>query len=342
MSSNALKALAGGLVVVAIVLGFLAYKLTPGLQAPPPVENTQDVESDANQVLAVIAIERIPAYEPIKAESVVLAPISVEPEQYYTDTQEVVGRIPLRDISLGIPVTSESFSAANTLAHAIPEGMRAMSLEISDVVAVGGFVKPGDIVDVIVYLRSSGRQNTDSQARLLLEKTRVLAYQERLINATAEDKAAEGGQKRQQRTAVLAVPVEDTTRVMLGASLGELRLALRPAEDVNFDSSKQFVQAKRSDADEAQSGDSTSPSATDQPKPEALAPRSVSNSEEKVADKGKPKAKEAEPITLAELAGLKKKRQTGAASGKPRPAPRPRARIEVYEGPERSSVTRSF
>lgn len=332
MSSNALKAVAAGLVFMAVIMGFVAYKLTPGLQSPPEQTQAQPAELDSDQVLAVIAVERITAYEPIKAESVVLAPIAVEPDQYYTDTRDVVGRIPLRDISMGIPVTDESFSAANTLAHAIPDKMRAMSLEISDVVAVGGFVKPGDIVDVLVYIRSSGRQVEDSQARMLLKKARVLAYEERLINAAAEDQEGDGqNQRRQQRTAVIAVPQEDTTRVMLGASLGELRLALRPAEDISFKASAdQFEQPPGS----------TTPEEGEAP-PETLAPRSRPESVQASAGssdaKDSDKEDEVEPITLSELAGIKKKRSSSTARRAP-----PRATIEIYEGPKRSTVTRSY
>src|SRR5258706_29098 len=42
-----------------------------------------------------------------------------------------------------------------------------------------------------------------------------------------EEKPASDNRTRHVRTAVLAVPDADTTKVMLGASLGELRLALR-------------------------------------------------------------------------------------------------------------------
>ncbi len=44
-------------------------------------------------------------------------------------------------------------------------------------------------------------------------------------------KAEEGGpdNRRRVRTAVIAVPDAETTRVMLGASLGEIRLSLRGA-----------------------------------------------------------------------------------------------------------------
>lgn len=318
MSSTALKTLAVILVGLAVILGFVAYKLSLGLtQDPEPAVQTK-AETAADQTLAVVATASIPAYQPIPMESVALVPISVEPPQYFKNVNAVVGRTPLRSISVGTPITDESFGSANTLAQAIPPGTQAMSLAISDVIAVGGFVKPGDIVDVLVYIRASGREVKNTQARILLKSARVLAYQERVINASVEQKKeGESRQQRRERTAVIAVPDADTTKVLLGASLGKLRLALRgPNSDL-----KPGQQA---------------PSATDD-KPEALAPVALtSKTQEKVGKKKETKDEREKAITLAELTGIKKKRK---ANG---PPPAPRATIEVFEGNSVKRISRPY
>lgn len=64
----------------------------------------------------------------------------------------------------------------------------------------------------------------------------MLAYEERVLNdaepsdGDASSKSTQQQRGKRIRTAVLAVAEVDTTRVMLGASLGELRLALRGAQ----------------------------------------------------------------------------------------------------------------
>lgn len=316
MSSTALKTLAVIMVVLAIILGFVAYHLSQGLSTPE-VAQTPPPEPSADQVLAVVATARIPAYEPIPAESVALVPISVAPDQYYTDVNSVVGRAALRTIAVGTTITEESFGSANTLAQAIPKGTQAMSLEISDVIAVGGFVKPGDMVDVLVYIRASGDEVDNSQARVLLKSARVLAYEERLINASRDDEQpGPGQQQRRQRTAVLAVPDEQTTKVMLGASLGELRLALRGAQGPDLSA-------------DAPAGDE---------EPEVLAQlaavdASAGKSDAKDKKDGKDEDK---AITLRELSQIKDKRRANA------PKPPPRATIEVYEGTELKRISRPY
>lgn len=335
MSSTALKAFAGFLVLAAVILGFVAYRFGAGFAPAGEPAEPAPPQVGENQVLAVVATSRIPPYQPISAESVALVPISVEPAQYYSDVNEVVGRSPLRSVPMGSPVTDDSFAAANTLAQAIPAGSQAMSLEISDVIAVGGFVKPGDKVDVLLYIRSSGREVEDSQARVLLEDVRVLAYEERVINADPESEDSERTQQRRERTAVVAVPEKETTRVMLGASLGELRLSLRGVEPVPT------LVASSDTANDGQSGTTSNGGAM----PEALAPDSTATADANDDDKGSGDAEGAagdsdKVITLSELAAIKRQRRdTGSAQASRRPA---YSVIEVYEGTNSKRITKPY
>ena len=206
MSSTALRTFALVLIVLAVLFGVAAYYMNRQIETAPDAEVSQPLPED-DRVLAVVAVEPLTPYEPVTEE-----------DQYSTDVADVVGREPVRGVATGSPVTDEAFGRPNALAQAIPPDTQAMSLSISDVIAVGGFVQPGDFVDVLIYLRSSGDQVESSQSRILLENVRVLAYHEQLINGEADGGDDGGG--RRERTAVVAVPMDKTTRVMLGASLG--------------------------------------------------------------------------------------------------------------------------
>lgn len=239
MSSSAAKLMAViGLVltlVLAVVLYRISHNYAENAQKPAKVA----VNADAPVVpktLAVVALKPLAAYRPIGKDDVALVEVSVAPADYYTSVAQVVGKEPIVDLDGGAPVTKRYFGEGNLLARAIPPGFQAVSVEINDVVAVGGFVRPGDMVDVLVYLRDS-KDVTAAQARVLLKQVRVLAYEERLVERpeglTDEDEKKAGTpnlnrntQARRTRTAVLAVAEADTTRLMLGASQGELRLAL--------------------------------------------------------------------------------------------------------------------
>ncbi len=227
MSSTALKIVAVVSVLLALVLAVLGYQISKSYAKKADDAAQQARQQKAEQFLAVVAVQPLAAYRAIARDAVALVPVSVKPADPYTNIEDVVGKIPLVDVDAGAPVTQRYFKEGNALARIIPPGHQAISVEINDVIAVGGFVRPGDIVDLLVFLRG-GVGIDQAQSRVLLESVRVLAYEERIIDRPEGIKDDDEAKRRASRvrTAVLAVPDTDTTKLMLGASLGELRLAL--------------------------------------------------------------------------------------------------------------------
>ena len=224
MSSATLKIIAVVSVLLAVVLAVVGFQISRNYAQQAQKAQQQVRQQEVQQTLAVVALKPLPAYEPIARDAVALVPVAVVPAGPYDSIDDVVGKVPLVDVDAGAPVTQRYFKEGNLLARIIPPGHQAISVEVNDVVAVGGFVRPGDIVDILLYLRSAGA-GSEAQSRVLLESARVLAYQERIIDRPEGLKDDEK-QRSRVRTAVLAVPEKDTTKLMLGASLGELRLAL--------------------------------------------------------------------------------------------------------------------
>lgn len=232
MSSTTLKIVAAVAVLLAVILAVVGYRYSRSFaEKADQAQKAEQERKQAQQTLAVVALKPLSAYKPIARDAVALVPVAVAPKNPYTAIDQVVDKVPLIDIDAGAPVTARYFTESSILARAIPEGFKAVSVEVTDVVAVGGFIRPGDIVDVLLYLRA-GQNLDDAQARVLLEAVRVLAYHEQVIDRP-EGVEEEGADKEQRkraasrlRTAVLAVDEKDTTKLMLGASAGELRLAL--------------------------------------------------------------------------------------------------------------------
>lgn len=240
MSSNAIRVAAAVLVVLAIVLAVIGFRMANryASSAQQAVQASNEAQSQAApQTLVVVATKPLPANKPLDKDAVALVPVAVAPTEYFTNVDDVVNRAPLVDLDKGTPLTPRLFKEGNLLARAIPEGAQALSLKVDDVIGVGGFVRPGDIVDVLVYIRESdsdegstkGNSNKTAipaQARILLKDALVLAYEDRLVQPPKGLEQDKNQQPRRERTAVFAVPKDDTTRVLLGASMGEVRLAL--------------------------------------------------------------------------------------------------------------------
>jgi len=239
MSSTALKVAAVILVLLTLILAGVGFSMSRNYaartaKAEAEAARAAEVARTAPQTLAVVALKPLAAYKPIARDDVALVAVAVTPTDYFASLDEVAARVPLVDIDAGAPVTKRYFKEGNVLARIIPAGHQALAVEVNEIVAAGGFVRPGDNVDVIVYLRS-GAGIADAQARVLLENARVLAYEERVIErpqGLKDDDKANSEAKRRIRTAVLAVPESETTRVVLGVGLGEVRLALRGQQTV--------------------------------------------------------------------------------------------------------------
>ncbi len=299
MSSTTIKMIAVVSVLAAIVMVLLGFQFSRNFAEQAQKAQEQVSVQEAKQTLAVVALRPLAAYEPIPRDAIALVPVSIVPPANYGNIDDVVDKVPLVDIDAGAPVTQRYFREGNALVRVIPPGHQAVSVEVNDVVAVGGFIRPGDIVDVLLFLRS-GTGMSDPQSRVLLENTRVLAYEERIIDRP-EGIKSEDKQRARVRTAVLAVPEKDTTKLMLGASIGELRLALRGQPPV---------------ADAA----AADPAAAATPEAVAAAPGAVA----------KPRAAPDKAISLAELSRLQQK------SGGQTP---PRPKVEILRGSALETVT---
>lgn len=333
MSSNAIKIIAIVFVVLAVILAVIGYRMTRNY-AETATKATQQIQAQvASQqalVEVVVAVKPLLADQPITTDDVKVVGVAVPPPDYYKSVDDVVKRVPKIDVDIGTPLTPRIFGEQDPLAKLLPPGHKAVSLILNDVIGVGGFVRPGDVVDVLVYLHNDQSNKVDpAQARILLQDALVLASDERVIQPPTATSQQQPGQQpqpppqRHERTVVVAVPDDQVTRVMLGANMGEVRLALHaPPADQN-----QQVAA----AQPAAGTPSAGAAAPAGPAPVSAGPL-AQNTAAAGAATAKPSAEEQlpdMPYTSAELAKLKPKRPVG--HGAP-------AGIVIYRGSKASTV----
>jgi len=112
------------------------------------------------------------------------------------------------------------------LSATIPEGMRALSVAVNDVVAVAGFVMPGTMVDVLVTGRLSGgtRGGEENITRTILENVRVLAAGQKI----EQDRE---GKPQTVPVITLLVSPEDAAKLAMASTEGKIQLALRNTVD---------------------------------------------------------------------------------------------------------------
>jgi len=140
----------------------------------------------------VVATQDIPAGTRVTEGMVDRKSISAEAvlAGVFTNKKDVVGqvtRVPLVNGEQVIPskVTATGAAIADVedppLAYVIPEGKRAVSVEVSSQIGVSGLIRPGDYVDVILTIQVRGgggtgeSANTDQITRTILQNVQVLS-----------------------------------------------------------------------------------------------------------------------------------------------------------------------
>lgn len=130
-------------------------------------------------------------------------------------------RVVLAAIEANEPVLPLKITGAGqraTLSALVKPGMKAVTIRVNDVEGVGGFVLPGDHVDVVLTRQlDKGSATTE----VVLQNTRVLAVDqsadERLFKASVA------------KSVTLEVDTVEAQKVWLASSVGSLSLLLRKA-----------------------------------------------------------------------------------------------------------------
>lgn len=152
------------------------------------------------------------------------------PKGALTDERMVVNRVVLYPFSANQPLIDMSLSrvgAAEGLPATIPEGYRAISVQINDVSGVAGLILPGSRVDVMFT-----RPGTMAEAisSMILQNVRVLAMGKMIqVGQTMDPKAPK------VPVATLVVTPEQAKVLELAKNQGRISLALRNPLDAQGD-----------------------------------------------------------------------------------------------------------
>lgn len=236
MSPNLLKAIAALLVAVAIGLAFAGWRMAsdvPETVATAPAVTPAAPGPSGHAVLT--AARRLAVGTRLKAPGEGQAPLLQtidypEPlDDSFSDLAEVEGRVLTRPLAPGDVLRPSHFAAGGLLAEAVPAGKRGIAVSVDEVVGGGGFVAPGDRVDVFLYVQDRGGERR-GLARRVLSDIEVLSFGDALRGQPLPE-GDEGGPKRSGRTAVLALNEAQAPRLLLAEEIGRLRLAVIGAEE---------------------------------------------------------------------------------------------------------------
>jgi pilus assembly protein CpaB len=149
-------------------------------------------------------------------------PSNAVPAGSFGKPEDLIGRgliMPVMTNEPFLPSKLASKEAGAGLPPVIPEGQRALSVRVNDVVGVAGYVLPGTRVDVVATVNPTQNQ-IDVTSKVILTNVQVLAAGTRI-------EQDEKNKPIQVSVVTLLVNPDEAEKLTLASTEGKIQLALR-------------------------------------------------------------------------------------------------------------------
>jgi pilus assembly protein CpaB len=213
------------LAIAVLAGGGLAYGTYNAINAQP----VKTVNAPTQPV--VVASADLPLGAELKKEdlTVVNFPVGSAPEGAFSKPADIYGRglivsLVKNEIVLGAKLASKEAGAG--LPPIIPDGMRAVSVRVNEVIGVAGYVLPGTRVDVLATASPAGNSQ-EVTTKVILSNVQVLTA------GTRMEQDQEKGKPMQVTVVTLLVFPEQSERLALASTEGKIQLALRNPLDTS-------------------------------------------------------------------------------------------------------------
>jgi pilus assembly protein CpaB len=173
----------------------------------------------------VVAAVDLPVGSALRQEDlkVIAWPAASVPTGVFDKPDELIGRglvMPVIQNEPILPMKMASKEAGSGLPIMIPDGGRALSVRVNEVIGVAGYVLPGTRVDVLA-VASATDNKADTTSKVVLTNVQVLAA------GTKMEQDAEEGKPVAVSVVTLLVDPEQAERLTLASTEGKIQLALR-------------------------------------------------------------------------------------------------------------------
>jgi pilus assembly protein CpaB len=210
-------------IVLAFFLSAFVYRQFKQVSAAPPVVQMQHI------VVAAAPLQLGTRLDSAKLRTIPW-PAGQPVRGMFTRVEDCTHRALITGVAENEPILESKLAAVEAgagLSATIPEGRRALSVAVNDVVGVAGFVTPGTMVDVLVtgaIAGSSQQGSAGNITRTILENVRVLAAGQKI----EQDR---DGKPQTVPVITLLVTPEDASKLAMASTEGKIQLALRNTID---------------------------------------------------------------------------------------------------------------
>jgi len=210
--------------LIAVALGLVTAKVGKDL-----IQRYTATKAKADVTRVVVAKADLDPGRLLEATdlSVQEFPQSATPKAAFTDPKQVIGRTVSSPVAAGQMMFEGLLApegSAGGLQALVPDGMRAVSVEVSESAGVAGLLVPGCRVDVIATLR---RASGDQITRTIVSNVKVTAVNRKLVKDNKDDKGIP------IRTVTIVCTPKHAEAIELASTAGRPRLVLRGTSDDN-------------------------------------------------------------------------------------------------------------
>jgi pilus assembly protein CpaB len=207
------------LAIAILAGGGLAYGTYNFMQNQP----VKTVATPTQPVVVAAADLQIGAEVKKEDVTVVNFPAGQAPQGSFSKPADIIGRGLIVPVVMHEPILSAKLASKEAgvgLPPVIPEGMRAVSVRVNEVIGVAGYVLPGTRVDVVATA-SPTNERSDTTSKVILSNVQVLTA------GTRMEQDQEQGKPVQVTVVTLLVNPEQAERLALASTEGKIQLALR-------------------------------------------------------------------------------------------------------------------
>jgi len=212
-----------------VLAGALLFGLLAAVSVSRYLSSAQAYAKNLSRV--AVAKVAIPVGTKIIPEQVMVVQFPKEstPDGTFDNAEKLTGRVAIANIAAREPITESRLAPEGTaggLSAVIPEGYRAMTVKVDDVVGISGFIMPGTLVDVVVVIDPADHPGMqDPISKIVLQNIKVLA------NGQNIDKPDNQREANSVKAITLQVTPEQAEKLALASSEGKLQLVMRNSVD---------------------------------------------------------------------------------------------------------------
>lgn len=199
------------------------------------LNSIRETASQAKYVEVLVATGNIPAKTKIDKSMVKVEKVAEEyaHKNAVTNMGQINGKYTIERILEGEQILSGRIVDLEKInfSYQIPEGKRAATIKVNDVNGVADLIKPGDYIDVLVFVSQREIEGNSTTTiypditKMVLQNVLVLAIDKE--SGSDENKESKVTEQEQERKVTVAITPTESEQLVLADETGKIHLALR-------------------------------------------------------------------------------------------------------------------